>query len=120
MYTQRLLEHFRNPQGIGDLDPPALSVEVSNPACGDRLRLAARIEQGRVAEARFRVQGCTAAIAAGSALVEWLRGRSVVDLAGFRTGAIDEALGGLAPESKHAAVLCADAVAALLKSLARS
>jgi nitrogen fixation protein NifU and related proteins len=117
MYTERLLDHFRNPHGVGDLAAPARTVEVSNPACGDVLQLAARVEAGVVVEARYRVKGCTASIAAGSALIDWLTGRSTAELPAFRTDIIDAALGGLAAESKHAAVLCADAVDALIGSL---
>jgi nitrogen fixation protein NifU and related proteins len=117
MYTERLLDHFRNPHGVGDLDAPAVTVEVSNPACGDLLRLAARFENGVVVEARYRVKGCTASIAAGSALVDWLTGRSAAELSAFRAECIDEALGDLPAASKHAAVLCADAVRALHQSL---
>ena len=115
MYPERLLEHFQNPRNVGDLPAPAITVEVSNPACGDILRLAARWEDGRVAEARYKVRGCTASIAAGSALTEWMTGKSREDLAGFTTAVVDEAVGGLPAASKHAAALCADGVKALLK-----
>ena len=117
MYPERLLEHFRNPRNVGDLEPPAVSVEISNPACGDILRLSARFEEGRVAEARYKVRGCTASIAAGSALTVWLAGRTRDELAAFQPSIVDEALGGLPAESKHAAVLCRDAVRALLARL---
>jgi nitrogen fixation NifU-like protein len=110
MYPERLLEHFQNPRNVGELAPPAVTVEVSNPACGDILRLSARFEDGRIAEARYKVRGCTASIAAGSALTEWLVGKRREELAEFRGSIIEEALGGLKNESKHAAVLCADAV----------
>jgi nitrogen fixation protein NifU and related proteins len=110
MYPERLLDHFQNPRNVGELPPPAVTVEVSNPACGDILRLSARFENGRIAEARYKVRGCTASIAAGSALTEWLIGKRREDLAGFRPAVIEEAVGGLKAESKHAAVLCADAV----------
>jgi nitrogen fixation NifU-like protein len=116
MYSERLLEHFQNPRNVGELPPPAKVVEVSNPACGDILRLSARIEDGVVREVRYKVRGCTASIAAGSALTEWLTGRKQAELAAFDPGAIDEAVGGLPAESKHAAVLCLDGVRALLKS----
>ncbi|HVX66199.1 MAG TPA: iron-sulfur cluster assembly scaffold protein [Bryobacteraceae bacterium] len=116
MYTERLLDHFRDPHGVGDLEAPAVTVEVENPACGDLMRLAARFENGVVSDARYRAKGCTASIAAGSALVDWLAGRSAAELAAFQAESIDEALGGLAPASKHAAVLCTDAVRALLRA----
>jgi nitrogen fixation NifU-like protein len=115
MYSELLLEHFRNPQNVGDLEPPAVTVEVTNPACGDILRLAARFEGDRVEEARYRTRGCTASIAAGSALTQWMAGRSRDELRHLRRTDIEEAVGGLQPESKHAAVLCLDGVKALLK-----
>lgn len=117
MYPERLLEHFRNPRNVGELGPPAVTVEVSNPACGDILRLAVRFADGRVAETRYKVRGCTASIAAGSALTEWLAGKTAAELAHFQPAAIDHAVGGLPPESKHAAALCADAVKMLRRAL---
>lgn len=116
MYSEQLLEHFRNPRNVGELAPPAVTVEVSNPACGDILRLSIRMENGRAAEAAYKTRGCTASIAAGSALTEWIVGKTREELADLRPAMIDEAIGGLAAESKHAAVLCADAVKAWLKA----
>jgi nitrogen fixation NifU-like protein len=120
VYSERLLDHFKRPRNVGDLEAPAIAVEVSNPACGDILRLSVRLEAGSVVEARYRVRGCTASIAAGSVLTEWLAGRTQAELAGLGPDTIDEALGGLAPESRHAAVLCVDAVKALLRAGGRS
>jgi nitrogen fixation protein NifU and related proteins len=113
MYSARLLDHFQNPRNVGDLAPPAVTVEVSNPACGDILRLGARFENGVAVEVRYKVRGCTASIAAGSALTEWLRGRSVAEIEAFEPVWIEQALDGLPPESKHAAALCRDGVRAL-------
>ena len=110
MFSDRLLDHFQNPRNVGQLPSPALTVEVTNPACGDILRLSARFEEERVAEVRYKVRGCTASIAAGSALTEWLLGKRRDELAAFQPGVIEDALGGLQPESKHAAVLCGDGV----------
>jgi nitrogen fixation NifU-like protein len=115
MYPQRLLEHFQNPRNVGELAPPAVMVEVSNPACGDILRLSVRWEEGRVAEARYKVRGCTASIAAGSALTEWMIGKSRAELSGFAGSVVDQAVGGLPPASQHAAALCSDGVKALLR-----
>ena len=91
-------------------------MEASNPACGDILRLSARIENGAVSQARFKVRGCTASIAAASALTEWLSGKTRADLEAFAPEIVDRAVGGLRAESKHAAVLCADAVKLLLRA----
>jgi len=120
MYPERLLDHFQNPRNVGELPLPAVTVEASNPACGDILRLSARVEDGRVAEARYKVRGCTASIAAGSALTEWLEGRAVEELRTFRPATVEEAVGGLKSESKHAAVLCADGVKRLLAAITSS
>jgi nitrogen fixation NifU-like protein len=114
MYPERLLDHFQNPRNVGELAPPAATVEVSNPACGDIMRLSARFESGVAVEVRYKVRGCTASIAAGSALTEWMTGRHRDEIAGFRASVVDDAVGGLPPASKHAGVLCADAVKRLL------
>jgi nitrogen fixation protein NifU and related proteins len=114
MYPEALLDHFKNPRNVGELPPPAVVVEASNPACGDILRLSALIERETVAEARFKVRGCTASIAAASALTEWLTGKSRTEVAAFEAAIVESAVGGLRAESKHAAVLCKDAVKLLL------
>jgi len=116
MYSQRLLDHFQNPRNVGELAPPAATVEVSNPACGDILRLSVRFEGDVAAEVRYKTRGCTASIAAGSALTEWMAGKSRSELARITTAIIEAAVGGLQPESKHAAVLCVDGVRAVLKA----
>jgi nitrogen fixation NifU-like protein len=115
MYPDRLLEHFQNPRNVGELGPPAVTVEVANPACGDILRLSARFESGVAVEVRYKVRGCTASIAAGSALTEWLTGKSRAEMEAFEPQTVDDAVGGLPAESKHAAVLCRDGVRALLR-----
>ena len=115
MYPPSLLDHFQNPRNVGELAPPAVTVEVSNPACGDILRLSVRFEAGIAREVRFKVRGCTASIAAGSALTEWIAGKTRGELGGFLPEAIDQAVGGLPAESKHAAALCADGIRALLR-----
>ena len=115
MLSERLLDHFQNPRNPGELPAPAVKVDVTNPACGDMLRLSARVENGRIAEARFLTRGCTASIAASSALTELLIGITLEAAAAINANLIEQALGGLEPESKHAAVLCADAARALVR-----
>ena len=111
MYSETLLDHFQNPRNSGELPPPAVKIRVENPVCGDILELWAQVKDGRIAEVRFRTRGCTASIAAGSALTELLAGRKVTDPPA--AAAIERALGGLPVESRHAAVLAADAARAL-------
>lgn len=115
MHSDVFLDHFQNPRNVGTLPAPAVTVEVSNPACGDILRLSARFEDGKIAEVRYQVRGCTASIAAGSALTEWMRGKTRSELQALTASMVERQAGGLIPESKHAAVLCVDGVKALLR-----
>jgi NifU-like protein involved in Fe-S cluster formation len=114
LYSDRLLEHFRNPRHCGELPSPALAVEALNPACGDVLRLYSRIDGEVVIEARYKTRGCTASIAVGDALCEWLTGKTRGELEALTAGVLEEAVGGLSRESRHAAQLGVDAVRALL------
>jgi nitrogen fixation NifU-like protein len=116
LYPPRLIDHFQNPRNVGELAPPATTVEVANPACGDTLRLAVRFEDGRAVEVRYKVLGCTASIAAGSALTEWMSGKTRAELGEFDVAVIDDAVGGLPAASRHAAALCADGVKKLLEA----
>ena len=116
MYSPELLEHFRNPKNTGELHPPAVNVQTLNPACGDILHLSALWQDGHVARAAYRIRGCTASIAAGSALTELIVGKTAGELAKLRAVDIEKILGGLPPESAHAASLCIDAVRALLRA----
>ena len=108
-----LLEHFENPRNIGELPVPAQIVEVSNPVCGDILRLSVLWVEDRAAEVRFRARGCTACVAAGSALTELMVGRTRAEILMIDRDAVDASVGGLAAESQHVAVLCVDALRAL-------
>ncbi len=113
MFSDALLDHFRNPRNIGELPPPAITIEAANPACGDILRLSALFEGDRIVETRYRVRGCTASIAAGSALTEMMLGQTRNALRSISAVDIEERLGGLPAESKHAAALCIDVIRAL-------
>jgi len=118
MFNSTLLDHFHNPHNAGDLPDATATVEVSNPVCGDVLRLAVRVDGGRIAAARFKTQGCVASIAASSALTDLLAGKSSREIGQITPQKISDALGGLPPATFHAAQLCADAVAALARKLA--
>ena len=116
MYSERLLDHFRFPRNVGELPLPARTVRASNPACGDEMQLSVRFEEEVVAEVRYKARGCTASVAAGSALTEWMLGRTKAELRSLGPAEIEGALGGLIPESKHAAHLCVNVVRAILRS----
>lgn len=115
MYSAVLLDHFQNPRNAGELDPPAISVEVSNPACGDILRLSARFQDDILQEVAFKVRGCTASIAAASMLTELVKGKHRKELQPITTKTIEDALGGLPAGSGHAASLAVDGLRRLLQ-----
>jgi nitrogen fixation NifU-like protein len=115
--SPELIEHFRNPRNVGELSAPAITVEVSNPICGDILRLSALMEDGFVTSAGFKVRGCTASIAAGSALTELVIGKDRNGLRSLVAADVETAVGGLSNESKHVAILCMDGVRAILAKL---
>ena len=119
MFKDALLEHFRHPHNAGDISDATATVEVTNPVCGDVLRLAVRVEGGRIAAARFKTQGCVAAIASSSVLTDMLSGKTASEAREITPEEISAALGELPPATFHAAQLCADAVAALLAKLPR-
>lgn len=116
MPSELLIEHFRNPQNVGELPPPALKVDVVNPACGDMLRLCARVDGESLHAVTFKARGCVASIGAASALTQLLQGSTRDALLKITAADVEAAVGGLEAESKHAAQLCVDAVRQLHRS----
>src|SRR5437867_6319873 len=92
-YSDLLLDHYRRPRNVGDLSSPDVVVTVGNPHHGDVMRLSLQIAGGRVEEARFKVFGCAAAIAAASMTTELIRGKSLEEVAGISNLQVAEALG---------------------------
>jgi len=117
MFSKEVLDHFRNPRNAGELERATVSVEVSNPVCGDVLRLAVKVEQGRIAAARFLCRGCTTSIACASLLTELLTGSLPEALGEVTPETLAAALGGLPAATMHGAILAADAAGAVLSSL---
>jgi nitrogen fixation NifU-like protein len=118
MFSETVLEHFRNPRNAGELPGATATIEVSNPVCGDILKLAARIVGGRIVEVRFLCRGCTTSIACASVLTEQVRGRTTDEARGITAESLSQSLGGLPPATFHGAQLAADGVTALLAKLA--
>jgi nitrogen fixation protein NifU and related proteins len=117
MFSELVLDHFRNPRNAGKLAGATAEVQVTNPVCGDVLQLAVRVENGVIAEARFLCRGCTTSIACASFLTELLTGCAVADSRSITAETISEALGGLPPATFHGAQLATDALRLLLKKL---
>ena len=82
LYQQLILEHYRNPRNKAELEEKTVEVHLANPVCGDEIRLQLRIEDDRIAEAKFIGQGCSISQAAVSMMTTLLKGRSLADADG--------------------------------------
>src|SRR5580700_4274775 len=117
MFSELVLDHFRNPRNAGRLPNASAEVQATNPVCGDILELAVRLENGAIAEARFLCRGCTTSIACASFLTGRLTGCPVAVARSITAETISEALGGLPTATFHGAQLATESVALLLAKL---
>jgi nitrogen fixation protein NifU and related proteins len=117
MFSREVLDHFQNPRNAGELNDPTAIVDVSNPVCGDILKVAVRVENDRISEARFLCRGCTTSIACASRLTELLTGLPIHKLHEITADLLGASFGDLPPETIHGAYLAADAARALAAKL---
>lgn len=111
-YNPTVMDHFLNPRNTGELSEPTHSSFVRNPVCGDQVKLTLRVKEGLVAEARVKVFGCAAAIAASSALTELLIGKSIADALKIRNMDVVAHLQGLPDYKIVCSVVAEDALKA--------
>ncbi|HMB28578.1 MAG TPA: iron-sulfur cluster assembly scaffold protein [Blastocatellia bacterium] len=104
LYSDTLLDHFRNPRNYGSLPSPDTAYEEFNPLCGDRIRIELRISDNRIAEARFVGDGCAICIAAASLLTELVLG---VEIAPGAMISDEELLASLKSDIKPSRMKCA-------------
>jgi NifU-like protein involved in Fe-S cluster formation len=117
MYSPELLDHFQNPRNAGEVEKPDAVAQVENPACGDVLRLSAKVVDEGLLEIRFKAQGCVAAMACGSAITELASGKTLPQAGALRREDVIKAVGGLPEASFHASHLAIDALSAVLRQL---
>ncbi|MGB8062672.1 MAG: iron-sulfur cluster assembly scaffold protein [Candidatus Sulfotelmatobacter sp.] len=117
MYSAQLLDHFQNPRNAGDLAAADAVAEISNPVCGDVVRVSLQVCDERITEIRFKAKGCVPAMACGSALTELARGKTVAEARKLKRDDLIAAVGGLPPASSHAAQLALDALSAALNQI---
>jgi nitrogen fixation protein NifU and related proteins len=117
VYSAEILDHFQQPRNTGDLEAPASSVQMENPACGDILKLSLKLEGRRIADIRFRAQGCVPAIACGSAITELVKGKTVDEARQISREDLVRKVGGVPEASTHAGHLAMDTLQALLRGL---
>lgn len=116
-YSTVFNNHLSNPRNAGELPDATVVAEETNPVCGDRLRLALRINNGQIENVRFLAYGCPPTIACGSALTELIQGVSVEAAAKLTRAEIAAAVGGLPSRKQHAAALALETLRAALAAL---
>ena len=116
-YSEAFKDHLAHPRNVGELPDADASAELTNPACGDRLRLTLRIHEGRISAARFLAYGCPPTIACGSALAGMLEGMTIDEAARVTRAEITAAAGGLPPRKQHAAALAYETLREVLKTV---
>lgn len=117
MYSPELLDHFQNPRNAGVVENPDSSVQLENPACGDVLKLTARLSGKNIANIRFRAKGCVPSMACASALTELVKGKTVEEARQVSREDLVRKVGGLPQASAHASHLAMDTLAELLRKL---
>jgi len=110
MYSDLVMEHFRNPRNVGELDDADVVVQVGDPTCGDVLLLFLKINNDVVTNVKFRILGCGAAIATSSIASELALGKSLDEVLKLTDQDIAAALGGLPEEKEHCSVLAVTAL----------
>jgi nitrogen fixation NifU-like protein len=113
-YSETFKDHLAHPRNAGELADADASVELTNPACGDRLRLMLRIRDGRISAVRFLAYGCPPTLACGSVLTELLAGITTAEAARITRQQIIRALDGLPARKTHAAALAIETLHAAL------
>ncbi|MCL1866644.1 MAG: Fe-S cluster assembly scaffold protein NifU [Oscillospiraceae bacterium] len=112
IYTDKVMEHFANPNNVGELNDANGIGEVGNAKCGDIMKMYLKIENGIIADVKFKTFGCGAAIATSSIATELIKGKSVEDALNLSNKTVVEELGGLPPAKIHCSVLAEQAVKA--------
>lgn len=109
-YSDKVMDHFAHPRNVGVIENPSGVGKVGNPMCGDIMELFIKVENGKIADAKFRTFGCGAAIATSSMVTEMVKGKTIEEALELSNKAVAEALGGLPPVKMHCSVLAEDAL----------
>lgn len=115
MYSEKLLEYFRNPRNMGEIEDPDGAGEVGNPICGDVMKITIRVNDGRIADVKFKTLGCPAAIATSSVVTELAVGKTVEEALHISREEVAKELGGLPPNKMHCSNLAAEGLRAAIE-----
>jgi nitrogen fixation NifU-like protein len=110
MYSDKVLDHFRNPRNVGELEDADGVGTVGNPVCGDLMTIYIKVEEDRISDIRFKTFGCGAAIATTSMTTELAKGKTLDEALKITREQVAEELGGLPPVKMHCSNLAADAL----------
>ena len=115
LYSEKVMDHFRNPRNVGTL-PDANGIgEVGNAKCGDIMKIYLKIENDTVADVKFETFGCGSAIASSSMATELIKGKPLSEALSLTNKAVAEALDGLPAHKMHCSVLAEEAIKAAVK-----
>lgn len=109
-YTDLVIEHFQNPRNVGTLEDPDGVGKVGSPVCGDMMEMQIKVQDGRIADVRYRTFGCGAAIASSSIASEMIKGMTLEEAERLTNEDVAGALGGLPAPKMHCSNLAADAL----------
>ncbi|MBO5166513.1 MAG: Fe-S cluster assembly scaffold protein NifU [Lachnospiraceae bacterium] len=115
LYSEKVMDHFRNPRNVGSMEDADGIGEVGNAKCGDIMKIYLKIENDMIADVKFETFGCGSAIAASSMATELIKGKPVSEALQLTNKAVVEALDGLPPHKIHCSVLAEEAIKAALK-----
>ena len=115
MYTDIVIDHFANPRNVGIIEDPDGYGKVGSPVCGDLMEMYIKVNDGQVADVKFRTFGCGAAIASSSMATEMIKGQPLEVAAQLTDEQVAEALGGLPEKKMHCSNLAATALHAALE-----
>ena len=115
MYSDKVMEHFKNPRNVGEIEDADGVGEVGNAACGDIMKIYLKVENGVIEDVKFQTFGCGSAIATSSMVTEMALGKTLEEAEEVTNKAVAEALDGLPPMKMHCSNLAADALHAAIQ-----
>lgn len=119
LYSEKVMEHFRNPRNVGVIEDANGIGEVGNAKCGDIMKMYLKIEDGIVKDVKFETFGCGSAIASSSMATELIKGKPVGEVKMLTNKAVAEALDGLPDYKMHCSVLAEQAIQSALEDYER-
>lgn len=115
MYSDKVIEHFQNPRNVGDMPDHDGMGRVGSPVCGDMMEVYIKVEDGRLADVKYKTFGCGAAVASGSMGTEMAKGMTLGEAMQITNDEVAEALDGLPEEKMHCSNLAADGIRAAIE-----